>query len=271
MKISLSIVIYNPDHKELSSLLSDIRCQTLNIACVVVDNSMADSARDLVESYGFMYIHPRENLGFGAGHNLAFTLVGDSDFHFVVNPDIEIGATVCEELVCKLASSNDTVVVVPNVFYRDGRVQRLCKLLPTPLNLFSRRFFPFLSYFFNRKYELHDFHYDREVELACCSGCFFAIRSDVFKSISGFDQRFFMYLEDFDLARRAAVLGKIIFLPSTRVIHGFRRRSYKFNKLFFVHIRSAILYFNKWGWVVDRERSRINDDTYKKMSLGSRS
>ena len=83
---------------------------------------------------------------------------------------------------------------------------------------------------------------------------------------NGFDERFFMYLEDVDLSRRMYKY-KNYYYPDISVIHKHNKESYKTLKMTFIHIKSAIKYFNKWHWFFDRGRKEINStiiNSYKR-------
>ena len=84
------------------------------------------------------------------------------------------------------------------------------------------------------------------------------IRSSVFDDIGLFDERFFMYLEDVDLSRRIHRRYRTVYYPDVHIFHQFHRGSYKGLKPLKYHVSSAIKYFNKWGWFVDKERKEIN-------------
>ena len=67
--------------------------------------------------------------------------------------------------------------------------------------------------------------------------------------MNGFDNRFFMYMEDVDICRRIDQLGKKkLFYPKVEIIHTHRKDSSKSIKLFIIHISSIIKYFMKWGF-----------------------
>jgi GT2 family glycosyltransferase len=84
-----------------------------------------------------------------------------------------------------------------------------------------------------------------------------------YKNLNGFDERYFMYLEDVDLCRRALQLTKIYYCPETTIVHVFNKGSYKSKLLLWYHIRSAITYFNKWGWFFDKKDMRIIISIYE--------
>lgn len=96
------------------------------------------------------------------------------------------------------------------------------------------------------------------MEVPTISGCFMFIRiSDIMK-INGFDDRFFMYMEDVDLSRRMGQISKVMFCHETKIIHLADRVSYKNKKLLKYHLNSAFKYFHKWGWFFDKNRRKIN-------------
>lgn len=261
LKISGCVVLYRHTENQLKDLFQAIANSDVKIDFVVVDNSPDNSIESFVRSYGFAYRHNPANPGFGSSHNLGFSIAGDSDYHFILNPDVYFGVDVISGLASYLAEHTDVMLVSPKILYPDGSLQRLSKLLPNPLNLFARRFFPPLSRYLDYNFELQWFDYGIEADIPYLSGCFMAIRASAFAELSGFDERFFMYLEDTDLCRRLLGLGRLVFNPRYTIVHVFEKASYRNPKLLRAHIVSAIYYFRKWGWVFDSGRRRINAQT----------
>ena len=110
----------------------------------------------------------------------------------------------------------------------------------------------------NNKYELRNLNYNLEQEVPTISGCFLISPTNVLKEIGGFDERFFMYLEDVDLSRRVGLKYKVAYTPVATVVHEYAKESYQNKKLLFYHTISAIKYFNKWGWFIDKYRNQKN-------------
>ena len=75
-----------------------------------------------------------------------------------------------------------------------------------------------------------------------------------------------MYMEDIDLVRRLGDHGRTVYVPTVEVTHGHARGSYRFNKLMLTHIRSAVRYFSKWGWMIDQTRARRNRNTWRAIA-----
>ena len=86
------------------------------------------------------------------------------------------------------------------------------------------------------------------------------------KKVGVFDENIFLYTEDIDLTRRMHQYYRTVFYPHANVYHLHERGSYKNLALLVCHIKSAITYFNKWGWFNDPERDKINRTTLLKLA-----
>jgi GT2 family glycosyltransferase len=83
-------------------------------------------------------------------------------------------------------------------------------------------------------------------------------RRSILESIGGFDERFFLYMEDTDLCRRIGEVARLLFWPQTVVTHSHGQGSYKSLRMLRLHMRAAVIYFNKWGWWRDPVRKAKN-------------
>lgn len=84
------------------------------------------------------------------------------------------------------------------------------------------------------------------------------LRAAALREVGLFDERFFMYPEDIDITRRIHRHFQTIFYPHVSIIHDHAQGSYKSPKLLWIHIINLCKYFNKWGWIIDRERKEVN-------------
>jgi len=263
--ITASIVLYRNDAALLRRAIESILASPELAKLVIVDNSPdTELASSCVADSRLQYVHKPENLGFGRAHNFALTLCPqDAEYHVILNPDIYFGPEVVQHLRAYMEQHPDVGMVMPKILFPDGRVQHLCKRLPTPWDLLIRRFLPdpLLRLFERRmaQYEMRDVGYDREMRVPCLSGCFMFVRSSVLREIGGFDERFFLYMEDVDLSRRVGQKYHTMFYPKVQVFHAYGKGSYADSQLRNLHIRSALTYFAKWGWLFDRERKQLND------------
>ncbi len=231
---------------------------------VVIDNSREPVRLDFDNLSGIEYIKTRHNIGFGAAHNLAIkmSLERGAKYHLVINPDVRFSAAVLEELYQFMESNPDVGNVMPKVCYPDGSNQYLAKLLPRPGWLLVRLFHFLLPaglvYRVNREYELHELDLEHPVQVPSLSGCFMFLRCDALKKAGLFDERFFLYFEDFDLIRRISWHYKVVYYPRLFITHDYARTSRKSLRAFVAHVSSAVKYFNKWGWFCDRQGDLIN-------------
>ena len=272
-QLNVSIVLYQNSLVQLKRAINSVLSTKLDVKLYLIDNSPADSLKILSElNPRIVYIFNNANLGFGKAHNIAIkeTLKEGVPFHLIMNPDIYFDKGVLEELYSFIEKNKDIGLVMPKVLYPDGRIQYLCKLLPTPWDMLGRRFLSkslFKKYIEKRNeiYELRFTGYNKIMEVPYLSGCFMFIRTEVLKKVGLFDEKFFMYLEDTDLSRRIHRVAKTIYYPYVHIYHEHQKGSYKNLKLLKIHIESAIKYFNKWGWFNDPERETINRKTLEKL------
>lgn len=100
--------------------------------------------------------------------------------------------------------------------------------------------------------------YNQVMNVPFLSGCFMFLRNESLKKAGLFDERFFLYAEDTDLSRRMHLQFETLFFPGAEIKHVHARGSYKDFRLTFHNIKSAVQYFNKWGWLFDDDRAIIN-------------
>lgn len=261
--VAVSVVAYRHSPDEIAGLLHCLSRTRLSIQITLVDNSKTPDLRAAAEAAGAIYLHVPQNVGFGAGHNLAMReTLHRAKYQAVINPDISFTSDVLQELYDFMEEHPDVGQVMPAVHNRDGTEQRLAKRLPTPFDLFLRRFLgPLGKKLFSRqwhRYETRDLDLSVPYEIPCLSGCFMLIRSSVLQKVGLFDERFFLYMEDFDLCRRIGSESKTVFNPDVLVTHGYQQGSYKKVGPLLRHLWSAILYFQKWGYFEDDVRKERN-------------
>jgi len=240
----------------------------MDVKLYLIDNSPTDELRHLSKiDERIEYIFSNENIGFGKAHNIALrkSIVNGASYHLVLNPDAYFEKEVLEELFRYMEKNQDVANVLPKTFYPDGKIQYLCKLLPTPIELIVRRFIRSDKIIkkINQKYELHSFGYDKILNIPFLSGCFMFLRVEHLKEVGLFDENIFMYMEDTDLNRRLHAKYKTVFYPYVSITHVHAKESYKRKALLIAHIKSTIYYFNKWGWFFDGFRRKKNKEVKK--------
>ncbi len=264
--LTASIVIYKTSISQINTIINSITEANCLDKLYIIDNCPSDENKKLFKESQINEIIeylPHENTGYGSSHNIALhsAIEIGSDYHIVLNPDIYFGKEVLSELVSFMELNRDVSYILPKVIYPDGELQYLCKLLPTPFDLIFRRFFPSTKLItqINNRYELRHSGYDKIMNPPCLSGCFMLLRLSTLKNNNlFFDEGYFMYCEDFDLIRRIHRVAKTIYYPKVTIVHNHAKESYKNWKMLRIHIKSAIKYFNKFGWFFDNERRLMN-------------
>ena len=256
-KLNVSIVIYKHSYQELESTLNSLLKSSTISRIILVDNDQSE--------WAIKYNHPRViymksggNFGFGYGHNLAIkSYAKDCDFFLICNPDIIFEVEQFEKLV-NFAKTRSEGLFLPKIVYENGENQYGARLLPLPFNLFTRRFSAILAHKLDQKYLLKALPLDQPSFVPYLSGCFMLFRSECLIALKGFDERFFMYMEDIDISRRCAEKYGNIYYPLAHIVHQHEQASYKSKQLLQAHLKSAIQYFNKWGWLYDQNREQLN-------------
>ena len=254
------VAFHNPPH-ELSRLLQCVIRSGI-ATLYLIDNSSDDRLKELSRmSDRIIYVHTGKNLGYGRAHNIAIkrAMAGGARYHVVLNPDIYWTGDPIGTLEQFMDAHADCGLVMPKVLYPDGTTQHLCKLLPTPADLLVRRFLP-AGWTQRRmeRFEMRASGYDHVMDVPYLSGCFMFLRTDTLKRVGLFDERYFLYPEDIDLTRRIHAVCRTVYYPGVQVVHHHARGSYRNPKMLAVHLWNMAKYFNKWGWLHDPERKRVN-------------
>jgi len=272
IKITASIVVYKNEPGIVLQAINSFLQSEADSVLFVIENSPHNTFEAFVTNPRIHYIYNGgKNLGFGTAHNIALkrSIEYGAKYHVVLNPDVYFSADVIHKLTELLEKHSEIGLAMPKVLYPDGRLQPLCKLLPSPATLFFRRFsnlsFTLLANR-NKIYELQFSGYDKLMDVPFLSGCFMFLRIEAVKKVGIFDENIFLYTEDIDLTRRMHQYYRTVFYPDVNIFHRHERRSYKDVKALLWHIKSAITYFNKWGWFNDRERKEINRTTLLKLA-----
>lgn len=275
-KMSASIVAYKNDYKEIQTVIRCLKDTRHPVKIFLIDNSPSEDLRYSlqadIDEQEIVYIHNGHNIGFGAAHNIAINqAIYLSTYHLVLNPDIEFEASAIDDMFNFMEANPAVGQLMPKVHYKDGRLQKHCKQLPRPLDLLCRRFCARFEWAKerNKVYELKDFSYNHCLNVPNLCGCFMFLRTSCLIQTGGFDQRFFMYLEDVDLTRRIHNFAQTVYYPFASIVHEYRRGSYSNKKLLWYHINSTVKYFFKWGWLYDRQRDKFNSRLQQAIRAGN--
>lgn len=196
-----------------------------------------------------------KNMGFAGGNN-AGAKIAIGKYILILNPDIFVEQDSLAKMVEYMDAHPDIGILGPKLVYPNGVVQDSCRRNMKFFDLVIKRtFLKKLPGFKNRlaKYTMTDFSHNEVQEVDLLVGACFIIPRHVYEKVGGFDERYFLFMEDFDLCRKIKKAGfKVVYFPQTSVTHNHKRLSqgsiFKLltKKVFWIHIASAFRYFWKW-------------------------
>ena len=253
MTLSACIVVYNGYDEVLKAAQTVLQfTRRYPLTLYLVDNASPDgSGPRLEQAVREGLLAPgtgqrvevrcrKENGGFGTGHNTVLPELA-STYHFILNPDIQLTADTLSDLADWMAR--------PSLVFPDGRPQRLplrrCALRPMVYRQLS-----FLKFWekYNEQYLMADKDLTKPTEIEFCTGSFSAVRTAEFKAVGGFDEHYFMYVEDADLTQKMRTTGKAYLVPQYTAIHAWHRAAHRSLKPFLWQAGSLLRYFSKWGF-----------------------
>jgi GT2 family glycosyltransferase len=246
VEISAGIVTYN-NAKEIIPCLNTLveYTQGMNLKIYIFDNHSQDKTVSLVRA-GFPQVHiieSSENYGFGYGHNQILKRVA-SRYHMVVNPDIQFVEHTAERLVRFLEHNPKVGMVTPQIRNLDGSEQFLPKRDPKFSYVILSKLKPFR--FYRDEYTRSGEKFTKPTRILSSTGCFFIIRTELFRENNGFDERYFMYFEDADLSRSIRKRGAVVFYPKAYVYHAWKRDNTRSLRGIRIFLTSMMKYFWKW-------------------------
>jgi GT2 family glycosyltransferase len=212
---------------------------------IVVDNKSSDGSERAVEDLPKVkLIRAEDNLGFARACNLG-ARCANSEFLLFLNPDTRVRSESIDVPLEFMRRKENAGVGICGIALVDeeGQVARTCARFPTSARLVSHaigldRLWPAMGP------SMREWDHEEPRVVDQIIGAFFLIRRELFESLAGFDERFFVYFEEVDLSLRANILGwRSVFLPDAQAFHagGGTSRQVKSKRLYY-SLRSRLIY-----------------------------
>lgn len=246
MQTDIVIVNWNSG-SQLQTCIESVRTHRSDYVghCIVVDNGSLDGSTDfLAGAEDIVLIETGQNLGFGKACNLG-AACGQSPFILFLNPDASLRQGSLAVPLTFLSRPENQQVGIAGIALTnaDGSLQRTCSYAPSPTRLLARSLGLDLAFpETGMRMAAWDHAETRAVDQVI--GAFFCVRRSLFTQLGGFDERFFVYFEEVDFSRRAALAGyNSYFLPAGNAFHegGGVSSQVKAHRLFY-SLRSRIQY-----------------------------
>ena len=215
------------------------RWSAASIAKVVLTINIPEADTLAGTQWGFALerIHNATPQGFGANHNRAFARC-DTPWFLVLNPDIRFDRDVLAPLVAQALPHSG--LLTPRIVEPGKSEPEQHRAIITPLEIFTRR----------------RLGYVRPTVPAWIPGLFMLFRAEAYTSIGGFDERFFMYGEDFDICARTRLAGwRLQVGEELRALHDARRASHADFKHLYWHATSLLKVWSSRPFWCLRKRS----------------
>ena len=213
-KVELSIIIVDYKSSDFTiELISDLskHLTSATYEVVVVDNDPTGGAKKIKKAHpGTKIIKAEKNLGFGAGNNLG-AKAATGEYLLLLNPDIHLVDNSIEKMLDFISKHAEIGVLTCLLYGRDAKnLQRH----------FFGRFQTLSTILLRRQAGRLPVTHDEFFYCDMVTGAALMTRRKLFEKLGGFDENFFMYIEDDDLCRRAQNLGyKNAVLTTARLIH----------------------------------------------------
>ena len=265
-RLTVSIVLHRGNLEYFRATLAGLREAVTpavgEVKLSVVDQSLdqahSDAAREIcVRTLGasrihWEYLELNKNAGYGAGHNVAIHRELGR-FHLIMNPDVELPPDWLTASLEVMELQPDVVLYGTRGKNRHGEEEYLAKRFPTVWVLLLRAFgTSWLKRIFHRRlshYELRDLPVEPAIrDVPLLSGCCLLAKSDVLKRVQGFDESFFLYFEDYDLAMRMREHGRIVRSGALQFIHHGGQASKKGWRHILWFAVGGVRFFSRWGW-----------------------
>ena len=251
-QISVVLVTHN-SLPALSGCLKALTGAVAGTSCevIVVDNASQDGSAEEVKRLfpRARVISNARNLGFARACNQGTEAAGGG-YLFFLNPDVELDTDAIAALLTVIKEHSDAGLVSGRLRYPDGAFQATCRRFPTIGNLiFSRG--SALAGFISKmrspsnRYTLPD--YAETTDVPAVAATMVMVRRALFTQVGGFDQRYFMFMEDTDLSLRLHQLGyRNLFVPSAGAVHDWGRgaKAGRIRRAYYHHV-SLWKYFLK--------------------------
>lgn len=262
--MDLSIIILNYNQKNLlKNCLKNLfeSKVKLKYEIIVIDNNSTDGSKKFLSEFKikeleFKIILNNRNNGYAKANNQGIKLA-QGKYILILNPDVIVLPDSIEKLVKFLDQNPKAALVGPQLLNPDKTIQHSCYSFPRLYTPAVRRTFlgklPGLKKELKR-YLMLDFDHQKTKEVDWLLGAALMIRKEILDKIGFFDERYFLYFEDVDLARRIKQAGfKVYYFSESQMIHFHQRLSAAqasfpslFSKITWIHIASALKYFRKW-------------------------
>lgn len=244
MNIYLAVVSHN--HADMIINLDSLSKLSNKFKVILKNNASNDSdkLKKYCSQHNIYYLDESYGLGFGANNNYIFNYcrnhlnMRNDDYFILINPDVIISKESIEKLIFIM---QENMIDLSGIsLYKDDKY--------TVRDLSIRKyptFITFLRSLIGNGISYKDItkcYKEPYIDMEWAAGSFIAFRTDVYASLQGFNENYFMYCEDIDICYRAKKQGfNLKYIPCIQAIHNAQHNNRKLlSRHFFWHLFSAL-------------------------------
>ncbi|MGH9208701.1 MAG: glycosyltransferase family 2 protein, partial [Acidimicrobiales bacterium] len=206
LPLAVSAVIVNYNAREhLAKCVNSLRREGVS-QIVVVDNGSSDGSKEALETVdpGAVFLAQRHNSGYGAAANRGAEAT-EGEAVLICNPDVEMLPGALRTMIGSLAADTALGVVGPKILDREGNLYPSARTFPSLVDSIGHGFIGLVQPDnpFSRRYKMESWDHRNAQAVDWVSGACFLARREALDSVGGFDESYFMYMEDVDLCWRA--------------------------------------------------------------------
>jgi len=224
-RVTIIIVNYHVAQLLLSCIDSIVSSKTkYSYEIIVVDNDEKKTIfKDLKKRFPRVKYIRNDNRGFSHANNIGAKRA-TGDLFLFLNPDTLVQPNAINRLVRFLGSNKRVGVVAPLLLDRESKPYELqgTEVLTPLKSLFA---YSFLNKILpnnpvSRNFWMKRWKKTKEKEVEVVPGTAFMIEKNLFWKIGGFDEKFFLYFEEYDLCKRVKDAGfKLFIIPEAKIMH----------------------------------------------------
>ncbi|MCX7816198.1 MAG: glycosyltransferase family 2 protein [Syntrophales bacterium] len=247
--VDVSVIIVNYNTRDLlrdclESVVNTVKTVTYEV--IVVDNASVDGSVAMVkEEYPWVKLITNEkNRGFAAANNQAFAIM-EGRYALLLNTDAVLTEGAVHELYSFMEKTPETGMCCGQLLNADGSKQSSIAVFPTIVTLLFNM--SVLEFLFPSRFPGKRYEHLSPLEIESGVGACLMIRKEALDHVGWFDERYFFFFEETDLARKMHMMGwKVFFVPTARIYH-YQGKSIGVEINSRIHFyRSRYQYFKKW-------------------------
>lgn len=256
-RVGAAIVNYNAGD-DLIACVKSLKEQGVEDVSVSDNGSSDDSLDKLAAAYPDVIINHLPNPGYGGGMNGAASHLSN-EILLIINPDAALLPGAIDVMLKRMDSDPKIGIIGPRTQNPDGSLYPSVRKFPSLVDGIGHAILgpiwkgnPFTS-----RYRMINSDHDVFSEVDWVSGACMFTRRSVFDQINGFDDDYWMYMEDVDLCYRTHQAGyKVVYDPEAKIVHAQGTATTKTARRFIftkAHHNSVLMYQRKHATGLDKK------------------